>query len=249
MKAIQLKVVCFSCLFVYQVIAFGQVPQNCEYLDRDMIEVEDQKKAVYVREVVKKEDGTYLVNIRFRSGSLKLTGHFLDEALQIETGHFQYFFANGLKESEGDYNKGIKTGTWKRWDYEGNPRPDRFYPDEVATIMVQESSPAEFPGGDESLTMFLDEHMVYPEEAKKTNSEGTVYVAFRINEHGYISQVEVIQGANFFLDNEAKRLIYEMPQWKPAKKNGEYRESKFILPVVFDLDHYSAVRLQIDSDK
>jgi len=51
----------------------------------------------------------------------------------IEDGHFKYFFPNGQIESEGDFQAGVKVGHWKRFDFLGNQKPDRYYPPSSAS--------------------------------------------------------------------------------------------------------------------
>jgi len=65
------------------------------------------------------------------TGILVMTGSYTDSTLDVENGYFYYFFANGNPESEGQFSGGIKTGIWKRWDWMGEPKKDRFYPDVI----------------------------------------------------------------------------------------------------------------------
>ena len=51
----------------------------------------------------------------------------------IEDGHFKYFFPNGQVESEGDFQAGVKVGHWKRFDFMGNQKPNRYYPPSSAS--------------------------------------------------------------------------------------------------------------------
>ena len=217
----------------------SQTPVHTSRLDTNLKEVRTEKETIYYREANQREDGTYGVRINYRNGLLKMLGQYQDEKLSVETGHFEFYFANGVKESEGMYSSGFKIGTWKRWDYEGNPRPDRVYPDEIADRTLPVTIPAQFPGGDSALAAYVEENLVYPEAAIKQVIQGVVYVAFQINVEGHIQQVDVIEGANYYLDREAVRMIHAMPAWLPATRNGEPRDSQFILPITFNLEHYA----------
>ncbi len=50
----------------------------------------------------------------------------------LEDGYFTYFYQNGKIESEGNFVRGVKVGTWKRFDNNGKKKSDRYYPEEGA---------------------------------------------------------------------------------------------------------------------
>lgn len=50
----------------------------------------------------------------------------------LEDGYFTYYFQNGKIESEGNFARGVKVGTWKRFDNNGKRKTDRYYPEESA---------------------------------------------------------------------------------------------------------------------
>ncbi len=53
----------------------------------------------------------------------------------LEDGSFKYFHPNGKIESEGEFVKGIKVGSWKRYDATGKRKQDRYYPAEAADLI------------------------------------------------------------------------------------------------------------------
>lgn len=95
---------------------------------------------------------------------------------------------------------------------------------------------AEFPGGDEALMNYLSTHIVYPAKALELNIQGKVICEFTVTSEGKIKDVKVIKAVGFGLDDEAVRVIKEMPNWKPGTQNGAKVDSKFTLPVQFVLD-------------
>jgi len=92
---------------------------------------------------------------------------------------------------------------------------------------------SKFKGGNDALIKYLHKNLNYPEEAKEKNIQGRVYVKFKIAKTGKIKDVKIIRSINPLIDNEAKRLIKEMPDWIPAKANNEQIESEKILPIIF----------------
>lgn len=94
---------------------------------------------------------------------------------------------------------------------------------------------AQFPGGTSELRKFINEHIVYPEEAVKKKEQGKVFVAFLVKKDGSIEQIKIERGVSESLDAEAVRLIRLMPKWIPAEKDGKPIESICRLPIAFTL--------------
>lgn len=210
-----------------------------QFLDEAMAMVSTEADAEYYREVTPDFEH-YHVRVFFMDGKLRMTGTYADEELQIKDGLFTYYYEVGRKESQGHYREGFKTGSWKRWDWEGNPKADRIYPQESPEDIARKwrTQPAEFPGGYAGLSAYISENLVYPEEAKSQGIEGEVNVAFNIDTLGVVQDVQVIESVHYYLDKEAMRLVFEMPQWSPAIKRGVPIRTKFILPLTFRLpDH------------
>lgn len=89
---------------------------------------------------------------------------------------------------------------------------------------------ATFPGGLDSLKMWLKNNLVYP---ANVSIKGKIFVSFVVLKDGSISNVKLEKGLHPDLDKEAKRLIRSMPKWKPAFSNGLDVASRVTLPIVF----------------
>lgn len=93
---------------------------------------------------------------------------------------------------------------------------------------------AQFPGGQEAMVKFIMKNTVYPKNLIENNIEGTVYVKFKINANGELSDIEV---ANKDAHPELQRLgletIAKMPNWEPAIKDGKKVASVMTLPIKF----------------
>lgn len=215
-------------------VSFGQT-KKIEFLDGQFNPMADSASAKYIRYVEVLGDTAFKVQVNYRSnGQLWFTGNFLDKELTLESGWFEFFYFNGNKESEGRYKNGNKVGTWKRWNYDGRPKPDKFNPDEIHQRKQRITQPAKPEGGITGLQKFLADSLEYPAEALERNIEGTVYVTFIVDKNGDLRQTEVSRGVHYLLDDEALRLVTSMPSWSPAMRNGVPVESSFILPIVFN---------------
>ena len=90
-----------------------------------------------------------------------------------------------------------------------------------------------FPGGNPQ--RYITENLRYPAEAIEKGIEGKVYVQFVIDTAGKVTEPKVVRGIHPLLDAEAIRLVNEMPDWMPGKKDGKPVNVSFILPVNFVL--------------
>lgn len=237
------RILQLCCLF----IAIGvsdvvSAQTKLEYLDIQHRVVTDSTKAKFVRESRMLPDSTYDVTVKYITGELFNIGHYSDPKLEIPHGSFVYYYANGFKESEGRFKDGFKVGTWKRWNFEGAAKPDRYYPDEDFKRTTRTSKPAKFPGGMLALQGYVNDSLNYPKEAVERKLEGTVYVTFTIDATGEVSHPQVSDGVHYLLDEEALRFVSSMPTWTPASKNGMPVESNYIMPIVFDLGSISSAK-------
>lgn len=100
---------------------------------------------------------------------------------------------------------------------------------------VGATTPPSFPGGEEALRAYLEEHTVYPEEAQKQKIQGQVRITFIVQPDGQISDIAVAQGAALLLDREALRVVRSMPRWVPARREGVAVAAPMMLPIIFKL--------------
>lgn len=83
---------------------------------------------------------------------------------------------------------------------------------------------------------YLSENVKYPEEAIKAGIEGRVIVKFTVMEDGSIDSARIFKGVAPLLDEEAVRVVKEMPRWKPGMQEGKAVRVYFTLPIQFKLE-------------
>ena len=93
----------------------------------------------------------------------------------------------------------------------------------------------EYPGGIPKLMEFLCANVRYPVEAQKSKIEGRSVIGFVVEGDGSISNISVTKGSYPLFDDEAIRVVKEMPKWKPGMINGKPVRVKFNLPIYFRL--------------
>lgn len=90
-------------------------------------------------------------------------------------------------------------------------------------------------GGYPALYDYLAAQLRYPEAARRDGVEGAVLVGFTINTEGAAKSIRVIRGLREDLDQEALRLIGQMPRWAPATINGQPVATQHTMPLTFQL--------------
>lgn len=98
--------------------------------------------------------------------------------------------------------------------------------------VVVEKMP-EFAGGTDALMRYLRNHLRYPSEALRAQAEGRVYVSFVVQADGTIADISVPKGLGYGLDEEAQRVVRQMPAWTPGQQSHHAVPVRFTLPITF----------------
>lgn len=91
---------------------------------------------------------------------------------------------------------------------------------------------------------YIKENIHYPEEAYEHKIDGRVIVSYAVKADGYVGRVKVLEGIGYGCDKEAKRLVENMPQWKPGEQNGKKVNTYYTLRVDFEYPEDSLILLQ-----
>jgi periplasmic protein TonB len=94
----------------------------------------------------------------------------------------------------------------------------------------------QFGSGERELLEYLQKNIKYPAIARENGIQGTVVVQFVVDKDGSITIPEVVRGIGGGCDEEALRVVREMPKWQPGKQQGRPVKVKFTLPVRFRLE-------------
>ena len=208
-------------------------PAFCKIVQRDNI---DTNKAV---------EKNY-----FASGKIKSEEYYSNYKDNILDGKLKTWYENGQIRWEIDYKKGKYDGKLLTYWENGNPKRIDYYENGKLTngkcfkangkktaYYAYEKEP-EFPGGYPALYKFLREKTRYPKEAQEKSIEGQVLVGFAVNKDGSIFDVKIKKSSgNDLLDEEAMRVIKNLPNWKPGMIDGDAVASYFVFPIKFNLSN------------
>ncbi len=124
------------------------------------------------------------------------------------------------------------------------PPPIHEIPDEkpeiednaIHDVVTVEQMPS-FPDGEAALFKYLSENIKYPDFARDNGIEGTAYLGFTVEKDGSITDIVVRRGVKGgkVCDEEAMRVVRNMPKWKPGKQNGKNVRVSYNLPVKYKL--------------
>ena len=91
------------------------------------------------------------------------------------------------------------------------------------------------PGGDMARMKFLQGYIKYPIMAKESGIQGTVYVTFVVERSGAVTDVKILRSIGGGCDEEAMRVVKNMPKWEPGKQRGNPVRVQFNMPIKFTL--------------
>lgn len=119
----------------------------------------------------------------------------------------------------------------------GSNFKDKVENEEV--FFIVENMPA-FPADDENGSQanfreYLSENIQYPQVALDKGIEGRLFVQFIIDKEGYVRDAKVVRNLHPALDQEALRLVYSSPRWKPGTQRGRPVNVSFTFPIMFKI--------------
>lgn len=88
---------------------------------------------------------------------------------------------------------------------------------------------AKFPGGQDKLIKFINENFKVP--SPDWCGQGTIYVKFKVDSIGNISEGTIYKGVDSLSNNEALRIVEIMPKWIPAILEGKSISTWYCLPI------------------
>jgi TonB family protein len=92
---------------------------------------------------------------------------------------------------------------------------------------------AYFPGGKAGMDKYIYSNLKYPKQAKKDKTEGYVTIAFEVDPTGKTVNASLLESLGHGCDEEALRLVNNMPKWTPGADQKE--NTKTSVRIKFEL--------------
>jgi TonB family protein len=128
----------------------------------------------------------------------------------------------------------------RKSDWEKLVAATPFYTDENNVVVFNKVDELpSYTGGEEAMRNYLRDNLNYPEEARRNELEGTLFVEFIIAANGSVRNVVVSEVPGEQIDaslrQEAVRVVNNMPKWIPGRQAGKWVDVKYSLPITFKM--------------
>lgn len=92
-----------------------------------------------------------------------------------------------------------------------------------------------FCGGDiDDFALWVNSQIAYPLSLRLSEVSRTVIVEFTVTKDGDVVDANAVFGSNPVLNEAAEEAVMKSPKWEPAKHNGENKNVRLTVPVVFN---------------
>jgi len=234
-------------ILVLAIITHSIFGQDTIYYDDNFNEIKSFKLASYYKVIKQKENRESVEKLYLKSGQIKSESSYKsnNKKKKFLNGKTLVWYESGELRFEFDYKEGKKNGLllsyWKNgelkrkdifkngkfkkgecWDKNGNKI--KYY-----NFII----PPKFPGGKKRLSIYISKTLKYPKRSFQYKIGGKVIINFSIEKDGSIANVKVTEGINLELNNEAIRVIKNMPRWSPGYQDGIPIRVKYRLPIRF----------------
>jgi TonB family protein len=194
----------------------------------------------------KQKDESYTEN-----GELKIENYWDEKGKQLlknGTGYYEFFDDFDVITEKGYFKNYQKDGAWTGYFDDGKVyfqeewqagklingmSHDRDGNDYIYTEATYHTNPS-FEGGMTELSKYIKKNQKYPKEAQRADVQGKISVKFIVKADGSITEPQVINNIPL-LNDEAIRLVSNMPKWSPAILRGQAISTTFVLPITFKL--------------
>ena len=139
-------------------------------------------------------------------------------------GEFLVFYPDGKLKRRETYAADERTAA-ECFAPDGSPVP--YYPFEVM--------PSYKGGGSEKIVQAIQANVRYPIEALRSNTQGVVFVAFRVAATGAVEDVKVVKGVSDALDRATMAAVKKLTGFAPGRQDGEPVSVSFTLPITFQI--------------
>ena len=93
-----------------------------------------------------------------------------------------------------------------------------------------------FQGGDiDDFALWVNSQVVYPIRDRADRNSRTVIVEFVVLRDGTVSDAHAVFGSDPVLNEAAVAAVMKSPKWTPGEQNGQTRNVRMSVPIVFDL--------------
>jgi TonB family protein len=224
--------------------------QDTTYFNKTGKKVGTRDSADHYSVIVRNPEDTNRVKLMsyYASGKQKSEVNYINHNKKILDGLSSRWSEEGILTSETEYVNNKMNGSFKTyWENGKLKRSDRYENDQFVSgncfsstgkdtsYFPYEQRPV-YPGGTAEISKYVSNAVKYPADARRKEIQGRVMVQFTVYEDGKLGDFKVTQKVEPMLDEEALRVIKNMPDWQPGKIDGKPAKFLYALPVIFMLN-------------
>lgn len=221
--------------------------QDTLYYNNSMQEVTPQDSAYVYFRVMERDvvDTNHLIErFFFKSGQIKEEYHLSIYPTPQRNGPEREWFEHGQLKKELHYvNDDLDGNLLTFWENGQAKRVDVYKKHALISGKCFDSSGrivdyyafSQLPECPFDIYAYLGNNVKYPQKAIDAGITGRVVTEFLILKDGSVSSPKIVKGVHESLEQEALRVIRNMPKWKPAMVDGEPIEFLYTLPVQFSI--------------
>lgn len=90
-------------------------------------------------------------------------------------------------------------------------------------------------GGVDAWSKFLNKNLRFPPQAQDAGVGGRVTVSFVVEKDGHLTDITIIKGAGYGMDEEAMRVLKLAKPWRPGYQNGNAVRVRYTIPMNFQM--------------
>lgn len=188
------------------------------------------------------KDGPY--KRYFRDGRIYIEGNYFKDKRNGEW--LFYNFDKNFVEYKKVYKNGAFSENPLNYYESGKIKSERIINDTTGNIFkcfdendnlikCEENTEEIMPQFNGDLMEYISKRMYYPSECRKKGIGGQVEVKFYVDIDGSIQDVHIMKSVHPLIDEQAKKIVSEMPKWTPGKQREEYVQIYYVLPLNYKL--------------
>ena len=229
-------------------VAQAVPPKSVEYIAPDGHVLPGPEGADHRVERVYRDSISGVERIYSAKGTLKMSTPYAHLARQLKLGPQTTFYETGQLHSKEDFVGNQRNGEFvvyypdgkvkRRETYVADVRQagDCFAPDGSPVVFTEyEVLPTYQGGGQDKIVRAIMANVRYPAEALRNQSQGRVFVAFRVGIAGQVEDIKVVKGVSGALDAAAVAAVKKLGLFVPGTQDGEPVAVSFTIPVTFSI--------------
>ncbi len=123
----------------------------------------------------------------------------------------------------------------KDGDKKDNVRVDTIVEQMPCFIGKKKNKRAQRKSCQERLFAYLASELTYPKSLIDLGISGTAYMTFVVNEEGQVTEIEALSGVCADMEAECRRILTNMPAWRPGTQRRKPVKVSYNLPLKFSL--------------